>query len=168
MMPNALKRTIVLNNDQTCVQLLPRVGILILNQNGKELVGPLHESLRRDEYSNIRIYLVDNDSDDGSVELTLERYPEVAIIRMPKNLGYCMVYNLAMPRAFADGCQWIIWSNNDIRLQSGCLSELARVARSDSRIGGLGPAFLAWESDEPNYYIFGNPPHSATALKALF
>jgi GT2 family glycosyltransferase len=109
---------------------------------------------------------VDNASEDGSVEMALEKYPEVTILRMSKNLGYCMAYNLAMPYAFADGCEWVIWANNDIRLESGCLNEMARVARSDSRIGVLGPAFLAWESDEPNYYMVGNHPYAITAMRS--
>ena len=109
---------------------------------------------------------MDNASDDGSVELTLERYPEVTVIRMPQNLGYCMAYNLAMPYAFADGCEWVIWANNDVKLEPGCLNELARVAQSDPHIGVLGPAFLAWDSDEPNYYMVENHPNAVAAMKA--
>ena len=109
---------------------------------------------------------MDNASDDGSMEITSENYPEVTIIRMPKNLGYCMAYNLAMPHAFNDGCEWVIWANNDIRLEPGCLSELARIGQSDSKIGLLGPAFLAWDSDAPNYYMLGNHPYAIPAMQS--
>lgn len=61
------------------------IAVLILNHNGKKWLSPLYESLRKNEYSNTRVYLVDNASDDSSVELTLERYPEVTVIRMPQN-----------------------------------------------------------------------------------
>jgi GT2 family glycosyltransferase len=84
---------------------------------------------------------------------------------MPQNLGYCMAYNLAMPYAFADGCDWVIWANNDIKLERGCLKELVRVAVADPRIGVVGPAFLAWETDEPNYYMLGNHPSAIDAMK---
>jgi GT2 family glycosyltransferase len=109
---------------------------------------------------------VDNCSEDGSVEATLEHYPEVSIIRIPENLGYCMVYNLAMPQAFADGCEWVIWANNDILIEADCLREMARVAQRDSRIGVVGPAFLAWEGDDPNCYMLGNHPYAIPAMKA--
>jgi hypothetical protein len=144
----------------------PTIGILILNYNGKKWLSPLYESLLSNGYSNARVYLVDNASDDGSIEMTIERYPEVTIIRIPQNLGYCMAYNLAMPYAFGDSCEWVIWANNDIRLEPGCLSELARIAQSDPRIGILGPGFLAWDSDEPNYYIVGNYPYAIPAIKS--
>jgi GT2 family glycosyltransferase len=77
-----------------------------------------------------------------------------------------MAYNLAMPYAFADGCEWVIWANNDIRLEPGCLEALARTARSDNQIGVLGPAFLAWDGDEPNHYMRGNHPGAIQALKS--
>jgi len=144
----------------------PTIGILILNRNGKDWLPPIYESLRSDGYANVKVYLVDNASEDGSVELTLEQYPEVTVIRMPQNLGYCMAYNLAMPHAFADGCEWVIWSNNDIKLEKGCLSELTRVAQSNSQIGILGPAFLAWHNDEPNYYMVGNHPQAIAAMQS--
>jgi GT2 family glycosyltransferase len=156
----------VITNEQTYVDVLPRIGVLILNCNGKKWLEQLYENLRTNVYPNNCIYLVDNASDDGSVELTLERYPEVTVIRMPQNLGYCMAYNLAMPYAFRDGCDWVIWANNDIKLEPGCLNELARVSQSDPQIGMLGPAFLAWESDDPNYYMVGNHPYAITAMKS--
>jgi GT2 family glycosyltransferase len=145
---------------------IPVLGILILNHNGKEWLPPLYESLRDNGYPKSRIYLVDNSSEDGSVESTLEHYPEVNVVSTAENLGYCMAYNLAMPQAFADGCEWVIWANNDIRLEADCLKELARAAQSDSQIGVLGPAFLTWEGDDPSDYMVGNHPYAIPAMKA--
>jgi GT2 family glycosyltransferase len=142
------------------------LGILILNQNGAVWLPVIYDSIRAQGYPHIRVYLVDNASTDGSTELTLEKYPEVTVIQMPQNLGYCMAYNLAMPFAFADGCEWIIWANNDVRIEPNCFSELARIAQSDPKIGILAPAFLAWETDEPNYYMLGNHPSTIDAMKS--
>jgi hypothetical protein len=144
----------------------PTLGILILNRNGKGWLSPLYESLRAEKYPHKRLYLIDNASDDESVEITLKQYPEVTVIQMPQNLGYCMAYNLAMPLAFADGCEWVVWANNDIKLEPSCLEELVRVATTDPKIGVVGPGFLAWDSDEPNYYIVGNHPYAITAMES--
>lgn len=140
------------------------IGVLILNRNGKRWLSLLYESLREQGYRGVGVYLVDNASEDGSVEMTLKDYPEVKIIRMPQNLGYCMAYNLAMPYAFADGCEWVIWANNDIRIDPNCLTELVRIAQSEPMIGVLGPAFMGWDSNEPNYYMVGNHPYAIDAM----
>jgi N-acetylglucosaminyl-diphospho-decaprenol L-rhamnosyltransferase len=142
------------------------IGLMILNRNGKQWLSPLYESIRRNRYPRTRVYLVDNLSDDGSVELTLSEHPDVTVIRMPQNLGFVMAYNLAMSRAFEDGCAWVIWANNDILLEPGCLGDLARAAKSDPSIGIVGPAFLSWDGEGPNYYMKGKHPDLIPAMQA--
>ena len=144
----------------------PEVGILILNRNGKHWLEQIYESIRAQTYPNTFIYLVDNASSDESIEFTLKSYPEVKVIKMPQNLGYCMAYNLAMPHAFADGCDWVIWANNDVRIEPTCLNELVRISQSDPKIGILGASFLAWDKDEPNDYMTGNHPYAIDAMKS--
>lgn len=146
--------------------MVPRIGVLILNRNGKEWVENILASLHSEGYVNKQIFLVDNASEDRSVEATLEEYSDVNVVRLSQNLGYCMAYNVAMPYAFAEGCEWVIWANNDMRLESGCIQELARATEADPRIGVLGPAFLEWESPKPNYYMIGNHPYALTAMRA--
>jgi GT2 family glycosyltransferase len=126
----------------------------------------VYDSIRLNDYEDVRVYLVDNYSEDGSVEFTLAKYPEVTVLRLPQNLGYCMAYNLSMPYAFADGCDWVVWANSDVRLEPSCLSELALATQGDQRIGILGPAFLVWEGNEPNYYMTGNYPHAISAMES--
>ncbi len=150
----------------TRIAARPRIGIMVLNENGRHWLPSIFQSLAAQGYPNKRVYLVDNASKDGSAEMTLAAHPDVTVLRMDRNLGYCMAYNLAMPHAFADGCEWVIWANNDIRLEPGCLEELAMAAQQDPDIGVLGPAFFAWENDQPNGYMQGNHPQAIPAMQA--
>ncbi|WP_295436372.1 glycosyltransferase family 2 protein [uncultured Thiodictyon sp.] len=142
------------------------IGVMILNYNGARWLSPLYEALGKAAIGGFRLYLVDNGSHDESIALTLDLFPQVTVLRMPENLGYSMAYNLAMPLAFADGCDWVILANNDIRLEPNCLAELARAAAETPGVGILGPAFLAWDSDEPNYYMRGVYPQVIPAMQA--
>jgi GT2 family glycosyltransferase len=143
----------------------PKIGVLVLNHNGQRWLPTIYQSIREQSYPQAKIYLVDNASTDSSVEWTQKEFPEVTILRMPSNLGYCMAYNLAMKQAFADQCDWLIWANNDVKLEAGCLSAMVEATQSDARIGVAGPAFLSWEKDEPNYYILGNYPQAIPAIE---
>ena len=144
---------------------MPLIGLLVLNRDGRQWLTSVFPSLRQQDYPNKRIYLIDNGSQDDSLDLTMGHYPEVTIIRIPTNLGYAMAYNLAMPIAFADGCQWVIWANNDIRLEPECLKELSLAAQSSLNIGVIGPAFLSWDRNEPNAYMLGNHPYAIQGMK---
>lgn len=144
----------------------PILGILILNYNGQKWLEPLYDSLLADDYKSKRIYLVDNASRDDSVPMTLQRYPGIKVLRLSQNLGYSISYNLAFPYALGDGCDYIICSNNDIRVKPGCLGQLIAAMESDSRIGILGPALLAWENEEPHGFIVDNYPWAVPAIAA--
>jgi GT2 family glycosyltransferase len=144
----------------------PRIGILILNFNGSQWLSPLYRSIQANHYPNALVYLIDNASQDDSVELTLRVHPEVTVMRMPRNLGYCMAYNLVLPHVLADGCEWIIWSNNDVLLESDCLNVLAGTCLGHRGIGVAGPAFLTWDGAAPNAYMLGNHRHMVSAMNA--
>ena len=68
----------------------PTFGILVLNLNGSRWLPDLFTDLRADGYANKRVYLVDNSSSDGSQAMTRKCFPEVVVLQMPVNLGYCM------------------------------------------------------------------------------
>lgn len=134
----------------------PTIGVMVLNRNGQQWLPPLFESLRAQEYPRLIVYLVDNASTDDSVRITQSSYPYVRVLHFTENVGYCMAYNRTMPLAFADGCEWVVWANSDVLLEPNCLQELVKVACQGTGIGVIGPAFHAWGSDEPNYYMKGN------------
>jgi hypothetical protein len=95
----------------------------------------------------------------------LAGYPEVKIMRFSENIGYSMAYNRTMPYAFADGCDWVVWANNDLLLEPECLRELARASTQSGDIGVAGPAFYAWESAEPNDYMKANHPQAVKPMR---
>ncbi len=137
---------------------------MILNRDGQDWLPPLYDSLRRQDYPSLVIYMVDNGSTDDSIHITQVNFPDVRILRYSANLGYSIAYNQAMPVAFADGCEWVIWSNSDILLLPGCLRELAKIAQSQQGVGVIGPAFYEWGADVPNYYMTGKHPLAAKAM----
>jgi len=140
--------------------VLPTIGVMVLNHNGEKWLSPLFDSLLQQSYPGLKIYLVDNASTDSSVSLTRTNYPTVTVFRLSQNAGYCIAYNRTMPIAFSHGCDWIIWANNDLLLEPGCLLEMGRVAAIDTDVGVIGPSFMNWNSDEPNYYMKGKHPQA--------
>lgn len=137
---------------------------MILNLNGARWLPALYDSLRVDGYSQKRIYLVDNGSTDGSQQLTRERYPEVAVIQMPRNLGYSMAYNAAAKTALEEGCDWVVWQNNDTLVLPGWLDKFAAVA-DEPRIGVMGAVFRDWDGEGPNLFMRRRHPEVAPFME---
>jgi len=76
------------------------ISIIIVNYNVKEFLQNLLHSLEKAS-SNIstEIIIVDNASDDGSVEFIREKFPEVKIIANKINLGFGKANNQALKQA---------------------------------------------------------------------
>jgi hypothetical protein len=145
---------------------MTKIGVLILNFNGEKWLEPLFLDLAKQIGPEIKIYLIDNASEDGSVDFAISRHETVTVLRNSENVGYSMAYNLAIPHALSDGCDWVILSNNDIRVVSDCIKELLRVAETAKDAGILGPCFLDWDGDGLNYYMRSAQPAVCAAIEA--
>ena len=118
---------------------VPRVAAIVLNYDGKGLTLQALESLRRMSYPSYDLVVVDNGSTDGSPEAISRMHPDLELVRTETNLGPAGGYNLGMAWALARGYDYLLILNNDVEATPELLTELVRVAESDSSIGCVGP-----------------------------
>ena len=138
----------------------PLVYCIVLNYNGRSVLGETLETLGAMTYPNFRVVVADNGSTDGSVALVKERFPRVEIIEIGGNLGVAGARNIAMKYAIDRGAAWIHHLDNDIRVHPGLLSELMKAAAADGRVGILGakiyyhakPDLLWYAGGKVNYW----------------
>ncbi len=104
-----------------------RSTVVIPNYNGIAYVENCLTSLR-DEPA--RVILVDNGSTDGSLELVREKFPEVKLIAMDRNYGFCKAANRGME---ASKTTYVILLNNDTVVEPGFVRALEKAMDSDSR-----------------------------------
>lgn len=76
------------------------LSIIIVNYNVKEFVQNLLYSIEKARQNyNIEIFVIDNASDDGSVEIIREKFPYVNLIANKTNIGFGAANNLAMSKS---------------------------------------------------------------------
>jgi hypothetical protein len=117
----------------------PKVVIVVLNWNEKRLTIECLESLKRIDYNNYEILLVDNGSTDGSQEYFRVQYPEIALLENEVNLGFAEGNNIGIRYAMNGQADYVLLLNNDTLVHTTFLSELVNVAERDVRIGFAGP-----------------------------
>ncbi len=66
----------------------PSVAIVVLNWDRRELTLQCLRSLEQLRYGNYATLVVDNGSQDGSVEAVRAEFPRVEVQPLPVNLGY--------------------------------------------------------------------------------
>ena len=64
------------------------ISVIIVNWNGKRYLDRCLSSVLRQSYADYEVVLVDNASQDGSVDLVRERCPAVRVIANSRNVGF--------------------------------------------------------------------------------
>ncbi len=100
------------------------------------------------ETIKISVNLVDNGSQDGTVDFVRKNYPAVHILKNINNLGFCRAHNQAIRLTEAD---WYLILNTDIILEKDFLEKVLLVAeKCEPSVGCFGGKLLKaktiWES----------------------
>lgn len=111
---------------QTCV--------IVPNWNGADSLPACLDSLLAQSLKT-RIIVVDNGSEDNSVELLEERYPGVELIAQLTNQGYAGGVNPGFRRAIELGCRYAAAFNNDAVADPGWLEALVNYLDKHPKTG---------------------------------
>ncbi len=102
-----------------------RVSVIVLNWNGRPLLAACLAALRAQTWHDFEIIVVDNGSQDGSLEWLAANAPEVQVIRNDTNLGFATANNQGIR---ASQAPLIMLLNNDANLAPDCLQVLVEAA----------------------------------------
>ncbi len=113
---------------------LPFVSVIVLNYNGKGYLHTCLSSLCNLNYPAqlYEILLVDNGSEDGSVDYVKKHFPRVKVIESSVNLGFAGGNNLGIGKATGD---YVALLNNDTAVEQDWLAELVKQCMGDTSVG---------------------------------
>ena len=97
------------------------VAVVIVSWNSERFLEECLESLRALQRPPSEIVLVDNASRDGSADLARERYPEVQVVDLDHNAGFCAANNLGIKLTTSP---FVLVLNPDTRLDPQFLEQL--------------------------------------------
>jgi len=107
-------------------------SVIVLNYNGRHFLEGCLASLEAQRFHDFEAWLVDNGSQDGSVEFVADRFPWVRVMTLGQNLGFCAGNNAAIKQAKGD---FIVLLNNDTVVEPEWLGALVGAAQEDPRVG---------------------------------
>jgi len=117
----------------------PRVAIVVLNWNGREVLEDCVRSIYALSYAPLEVVVVDNGSMDGSAEMVQNTFGDCILIQNEKNLGFAKGNNQGIEVALERGNDYVMTLNNDTLLDLESLSLLVQRAESDPRIAAVSP-----------------------------
>ncbi len=105
------------------------------------------------------IIIVDNNSNDGSVEMIEKEYPEVILIKNRKNLGYGRANNQGIRKTKG---KYVLILNPDTIILPGTVEKMCRFLDENPTVGACGPSIL-----DSNYQPFAPMIYDPTLLELL-
>lgn len=133
---------------------MAEVTVVIPNYNGIAYLPVCLDALRRQESQEFDTIVVDNGSADGSQELLRRDYPEVKLIGLPENQGFCGAVNVGIR---ACRTPYVILLNNDTEADPGFVGGLLRAIKRDARRFSCSAKMVQFHcreriDDAGNYY----------------
>ena len=102
---------------------MSKVSVIIVNWNRKELLQACLSSLARQSLTDFEIIVVDNGSTDGSNEMLRKNFPNVILVELGKNTGFCRANNIGIELAKSE---YVALLNNDTEVDENWLGELVK------------------------------------------
>lgn len=97
------------------------VTVIIPNYNGIAYIKDCLDSLKMQSYPDFEIIVVDNASTDGSCEVVEKDFPEVKLIKLSQNFGFCRAVNEGIR---VTKTKYLILLNNDTKADKDFVREL--------------------------------------------
>lgn len=147
-----------LNSIEKMQDSLPKVTIVIVTWNSMRYLFDCFESLVHQSFRDFSVIVVDNGSDDGTVEFIRTHYPTVFILQNFKNLGFAKAYNQGIKLTKSP---YILVMNDDVVLTENYLKDLVSFAENKPQGGSFGGKLLKLYTSDVN------PSERAGGLKVL-
>jgi len=129
-----------------------RVAVLVLCTNEKHFLDDCLGSLLNQTYSLLDIYLLNNNSTDGSSEYVKKHYGVVRILDFQSNLGYAKANNNGLREAFDKQADFCLVLNSDVKCNPSMIEELLNTHAThtslDEKVGLIQPVIRLF--DEPD------------------
>ena len=117
-----------------------KLSVVIVNYKVQfYLAQCIHSVLKAMENIDGEIIIVDNDSNDGSVEFLKSLYPQVHFIENRKNLGFSRANNIAIKQAQGE---YIVILNPDTIINEDLFKECIKLLDGNQQIGATGVRML--------------------------
>jgi hypothetical protein len=116
------------------------LSVVVVSFNGKDYLRRcLASLLEHTKGVSFEAIVVDNASRDGSAQMVEDEFPQVALIRLPVNVGFAAGCNRGIERAAGD---FVLLLNPDTELAQDAFSPMVAYCRENPSVGILGPRLL--------------------------
>lgn len=133
---------------------MPDLSIIIVNYNTKDdTVNCIESVIAKTQELDYEIIVVDNASEDGSVETIKNKFADVKIIKNSKNLGFGKANNIGIEKS---NSKYVFLLNPDTVLKNNAVKILYDYMEKHPNVGASGG--MLFDANDKRTFSFGKLP----------
>lgn len=135
---------------------MEKIGAVTITFNSASVIEAFLNSLKKQDYGNITLYVVDNASSDNTLYLIQSNASNInlKIIKNSVNNGVARGNNQGIKAALDDGCEFIVLINNDTEFEPTLISKLYKTAK-EKKFSVVVPKMMYYSDPEIIWFAGG-------------
>ena len=126
-----------------------KVLVVIVSYNFERWIDRCLGSLQQSEHP-VDIVVIDNASQDHTVQRIKKDYPHIKLIESKNNLGFGKANNIGMKIALEEGYEAVFLMNQDAWIAKDAIGILVQLCQEQPSYGILSPVHLTGNGDKPD------------------
>ena len=150
---------------------MPDLAIVIVNYKARDLLRDCLRSVQSNQGVCPEVYVVDNASADGSVQMTQEEFPGVHLLSLPENIGYGAANNVGLRFALdqvSGPPRFLLLLNPDTVLPPAALAQSIAFLDEHHEAGAVGPKLVRQDGSLDKACRRGFPTPAVALYHFLF
>ncbi|MFC1656345.1 glycosyltransferase family 2 protein [Patescibacteria group bacterium] len=145
-----------------------KITIIIINWNGVSDTLDCLKSLKKTNYSNLEIIVVDNNSKDkNEPEIIKSHFPKIQLIKLNSNLGFSGGNNLGIKLALKNNADFIVLLNNDTVAEPNFLLETLKYVEDNPDVSIISPLIYTYDQPTKIWFSYGDYYKTFASIKAV-
>ncbi|MFQ3682373.1 glycosyltransferase family 2 protein [Roseiflexus sp.] len=149
------------------LQQLPEVAIIIVNWNTGQRTLECLQQLAQQTYCRCVVLVVDNGSNDDSIERIKRDAPAAILIALSQNLGFAAGVNRALAHTLMRDVKYVLLLNNDTRFPPDLIERLVMRMEREPHVGIATPKIYKTGKDRQLWGIGGRMGYAWLTVESM-
>jgi len=128
---------------------MEKIGLVTITYNSADVIRDFLKSTFSQTFQNFIIYIIDNNSQDDTLEILTEYTDNrIRLVKNKKNIGVAKANNQGIELALKDNCTQVLIINNDVEFEKQLFEKMLQIQK-DKNCSLVVPKMMYF--DTPDY-----------------
>ena len=131
---------------------MEKIGLVTITYNSADVIRGFLESTFSQTFQNFIIYIIDNNSQDNTIEILKENTDSrIELVKNKENVGVAKANNQGIELALKDNCTQVLIINNDVEFEKQLFEKMLQIQK-DKNCSLVVPKMMYFNNPDYIWY----------------